>query len=107
MPWIRIKSEINRLENFRVFRVTSKNAIKRLKTCAITRAGKSAKAIIMKQIATEKWQAKKKKMKEWKENIMQEVACELHIIKIMHKRAMETQRKSFQLELEYIGGKLQ
>ena len=107
VPWVRVESEINGLEDLRVFKATSGNATKRLKTCAIARAGKSAQAIIMKQIATEKRQAKKGKMKKWKENIMQKVACELHVIREMYERAMEAQKESFQLELERMGGKVQ
>lgn len=61
----------------------------------------------MKQIATEERQAEKGKMKEWKENIMQEVARELHIIRQMHEGAMEAQRQSLQLELERMGGKVE
>ena len=107
VPWVGVESETNGLEDLGVLRATSGNATKRLKTRAITRAGKSAQAIIMKQIATEERQAEKGKMKEWKENIMQEVARELHVIREMHEGAMEAQRESFQLELERMGGKVQ
>ena len=107
VPWIGVESETNGLGDLGVLRATSGNATKRLKTRAITRAGKSAQAIIMKQIATEERQAEKGKMKEWKENIMQEVARELHVIREMHEEAMEAQRESFQLELERMGGKVQ
>ena len=46
-------------------------------------------------------------MQEWKENVMQEVARELHVIRQMHEGAMEAQRQSFQLEFEHVGGKVE
>lgn len=107
VPWVEAEPEINGVESRGILKVTSGNATKRLKTRAITRAGKSAQAIIMKQIATEERQAEKGKMKEWKESIMQEVAREVQVIKRMHEVAMEAQRQSFQLELEHMGGKVQ
>ena len=107
VPWVRAESETNGVGSRGVLRATSGNATKRLKTRSITRAGKSSQAITMKQIATEERQAEKGKMKEWKENIMQEVARELHVIRQIHEGAMEAQRQSFQLELERMGGKVE
>ena len=92
--------------NLGVLRATSGNATKRLKSRVTTRAGKSAQAVI-KQFATQELQAKKGKMQEWKENVMQEVARELHVIRQMHEGAMEAQRQNFQLELERMGGKVE
>ena len=46
-------------------------------------------------------------MQEWKENVMQEVARKLHIIRQMHEATMEAQRQSFQLELERVGEKVE
>ena len=77
VPWVDAESEIHGVGSLGILKATSGNATKKLKTRAITRAGKSAPAIIMKQIATEERQAEKGLMKEWKENIMQEVAREL------------------------------
>ncbi len=79
VTWIEAESEINGVGSLGILKATSGNATKRLKTRAITRAGKSAQAIIMKQIATEERQAEKGQMKEWKENIMQEVAREVEV----------------------------
>ena len=107
VPWVRAESETNGVGSRGVLRATSGNATKRLKTHAITRVGKSSQAITMKQIATEKRQAEKRKMKEWKENIIQEVARELQVIRQIHKGEMEAQRQSFQLELERMGGKVE
>lgn len=107
VPWVGAESETNGVGSLGVLRATSGNAMKRLKTRAITRAGKSARAITMKQISTEERQAEKGKMKEWKENIMQEVARELHVIRQMHEGAIEAQRQSLQLELERMGGKVE
>lgn len=107
MPWGGAESETNGVGSLGVLRATSGNATKRLKTRAMTKAEKSARAITMKQIATEERQAEKGKMKEWKENIMQEVARELHVIRQMHEGAMEAQRQSLQLELERMGGKVE
>ena len=64
VPWVGVKSETNGLGDLGVLRATSGNATKRLKTRVITSAGKSVQAIIMKQIATEKRQAEKGKIKE-------------------------------------------
>ncbi len=46
-------------------------------------------------------------MKEWKQNVMQEVARKLDGIRQMHEGAMEAERQSFQLELERMGGKVE
>ena len=71
------------------------------KTRATTRTGKSAEAVI-KQIATQKFQAKKERMQEWKQSVMQEVVRELHATKKAHKEAMEAQRYGFQMELKKV-----
>lgn len=47
-----------------ILKATSGNATKKLKTRAITRAAKSAQAIMMKQIATEERQVEKGQRKE-------------------------------------------
>ena len=107
VQWVGAESETNGVGSLGALRATSGNATKRLKTRAMTRAGKSARAITMKQSATEERLAEKGKMKEWKENIMQEVARELHVIRQMHEGAMEAQRQSLQLELECMGGKVE
>ena len=73
----------------------------RQKTLATTRAGKLAEAAI-KQIATQKLQTEKERMREWKQVIMQEVAHELHAIRQAHEEAMEGQRYGFQMELEKV-----
>lgn len=39
-------------------------------------------------------------MQAWKENVMQEVARELQVIRQVQEEAMEAQRQSFQVELE-------
>ncbi len=86
-----LETERNQLWNPGILKATSGNAAKRLKmwqTRATTRAGKSAKAAI-KQIATQKLQAEKEKMREWKQVVMQEVAHELHAIRQAHKEAIE------------------
>lgn len=103
VPWGGAESETNGVGSLGILRATSGNATKRLKTRAMTRAEKSAPAITMKQITTEECQVEKGKVKEWKENIMQEVARELHVIRQMHEEAMEGQRQSLQLELERMG----
>lgn len=93
------------LGNLGVLKATSGNAAKRWKmrqeTRATTRAGKSAEAAI-KQIATQKLQAEKEKMREWKQFVMQEVVRELHVTKKAHEEAMEAQRYGFVMELEKV-----
>ena len=106
VQWVGVESERNEVGNAGVLRATPGNATKRLKSRVTTRAGKSAQAVI-KQFATQELQAEKGKMQEWKENVMQEVARELHVIRQMHEEAMEAQRQSFQIELEHVGGKLE
>ena len=66
-----------------VLKATNGNATKKLKTRAITRAGKSTQAIIIKQITTEERQVDKGQMKEWKEKIMPEVGRKLQGIRKM------------------------
>ena len=107
VPWTGAESETNGVGSLGILRATSGNATKKLKTRAITRAGKSAQAIILKQIATEECQAEKGQMKEWKENITQEVALELQAMRQMHEETVEAQRQSFQVELKHMGGKEQ
>ena len=100
-----LQTEENDLGNPRVLKATSRNAAKRWKmrqeTRATTRAGKSAEAAI-KQIATQKLQAEKERMREWKQFVMQEVVRELHANKKAHEEAMEAQRYGFQIELEKV-----
>ena len=95
-----------RVGNLGVLKATSDNATKRSSPRLTTMAGKSVEAVI-KQFATQELQGEKRKMKEWKEIVMQEVACELSGIKQMHEGAMEALRQSFQLELERMGGKVE
>lgn len=101
--------ERNQAGNAGVLKATSGNATKRLKmrqeTRITTRAGKSAEAA--KQLATQELQAEKGRLQEWKENVMQEVASELQVIKQTQEEAMEAQRLSFQMELELVRGKLE
>ena len=54
------------------------------------------------QIATQKFQAKKERMQEWKQFVIQEVVRELHATKKAHEKAMEVQRYGFQVELEKV-----
>ena len=90
--------------------LTSGNATKQLKMRqekhVATRATKSAEAAV-KQIATQELQVEKKRMQEWKQNVMLEVIRKLQVIKQAHKEVMEAQRESFQVELERIKKKLQ
>ena len=102
---LELEIERNQLGNPGVLKATSGNTAKRWKmrqeTRATTRAGKSAEAAI-KQIATQKLQTEKERMREWKQVIMQEVARELHAIRQAHEEAMEGQRYGFQMELEKV-----
>ena len=104
VPWIGAESETNGVGSLDILRAMSGNVTKKLKTRAITKAGKSAQAIILKKIASKECQAEKGQMKEWKENIMQEVALELQAMRQMHEKTMEA--KSFQVELKHIGSKV-
>ena len=96
----------NRMGNLSVLQATNSNAIKLSSLRFITTVGKSAEAVI-KQFTTQELQRKKKKIKKWKEIVMQEVECELHGIKQIHERAMEAQKQSLQLELECMEGKVE
>ena len=102
---LELEIERNQLGNPGVLKATSGNTAKRWKmrqeTRATTRAGKSAEAAI-KQIATQKLQTEKERMREWKQVIIQEVARELHAIRQAHEEAMEGQRYGFQMELEKV-----
>ena len=69
--------------------------------------GKKSAEAAMRQFATQERQAEKGKMREWKDQVMQEMARELHIIRQTHEEAMEAQRQGFQIELERVGGKLE
>lgn len=93
--------EENQLGTSGVLRATSGNAGKRFKMRqepqATTRAGKSAEAAI-KQIATQKLEAEKDKMREWKQVVMQEVTHELHAMRQAHEEAIKAQRYEFQTE---------
>lgn len=68
-----LKVELNQVENSGVFKATSGNAAKwwkmKQRKRATTRAGKLAEAVI-KQIATQKHQNKKEKMREQKQIII-------------------------------------
>ena len=57
VPWTGVESKTNKMGSLDILRATSGNATKKLKTRAITKAGKYAQAIILKQIATEERQA--------------------------------------------------
>ena len=100
-----LETKENDLGNPRILKAASKNAAKRWemrqKTRATTGAEKSAGAAI-KQIATQKFQAEKERMQEWKQFVMQEVVRELHATKKAHEEAMEAQRYGFQVELEKV-----
>lgn len=41
-------------------------------------------------------------MKEWKNKFMQEMACELHIMRQAYGEEMEAQKQGFQIKLEWI-----
>ena len=97
-----IKSERNQLDNTEVLRASSGNSTKRLKLRLLTRAKKFAEAA-MKQFATQKRQVEKEQIKMWKENVMQKMTYELHIIWQTHKEKIDTQRQGFQIELEQVG----
>lgn len=107
---LELELERNQLANHRILKATSGNATKQLKmrqeTHVATRVTKSAEAA-MKQIATQELQVEKKRMQEWKQNVMLEVIRKLQVIKQAHKEVMEAQRESFQVELERIKKKLQ
>lgn len=106
----RAENEGNHLAKAGILRATSGNVAKRLKarqeSRVTTRAGKSAEAVI-KQFASQELRSEKEKMQEWKENVMQEVGREIEIIKQTYEGSMEAQRRSFQLELERMGGKVE
>ena len=82
VPWAWVESESNE-ESQDVLKATNGNVTKKLKTRVITKAGKSAQAIIIKQIATEERQVEKGQIKEWKEKIMPEVGRKLQGIRKM------------------------
>ena len=63
-----------------VIRPNSKNATKRPKLCIFTWADKSAE-VAMREFAVQERQAKREKMKMWKNKVMQEMTCELRIIR--------------------------
>ena len=85
-----------------VFKLTSRNATKRLRvrqeTRERTRTAKTAEAAL-KQIASQEFQAEKGKMQVWKQMIMKEVALELKTV----KELAEVQR----VEVESLKGQLQ
>lgn len=85
----------NQLANTGVLKATSGNATKRLKikddARVVTLASKNAEAAI-KQIATQKLQAEKGRMQEWKRYVMQEVAQELQAIRPAQDEVIEAQR---------------
>ena len=56
----------------------------------------------IKQIATQNFQAEKKKMQEWKQSVMQKVVRELHTTKKAHKEVIEAQKYGFQMELKKV-----
>lgn len=100
----------NQLVDMGVFKLTSGNATKRLRmkqeTRGTTRADRTAEAIL-KQIATQEFQAKKGKMQIWKQVIMQKVAHELQTIRKTHKKSLEAQRECFRMEMEGVTEKLE
>lgn len=84
--------ERNQLVDMGVFKLISENATKRLrmrqKTHWTTRASRTTEAIL-KQIATQEFQAEKKKIQIWKQIIMQEVVHELQAIKKIHEKSLK------------------
>lgn len=54
----------------------------------------------MRQLAAQECQAEKQKMKEWKNNFMQEMARELHIMQQPYGEEIEAQRQDFKIESE-------
>lgn len=89
-----------------VLKATSGNGVKRLKTRATTRAGKTAEAAV-KQLATKELQIEKARIEGWKQMVMTEVALEVQGIKRAHEEAMRIQRQSFQFELERVKERLE
>ena len=61
----------------------------------------------IKDVATQKFQAEKESMQEWKQVVMEEVTRELYAIRHMHKGAIEAQKQNFQLELKCMRGKVE
>ena len=105
-----LEAERNQLANLGVLKATNGNVAKRLKlrqeTRGTNRAGRTAEAAI-KQIATLELPAKKRKMQEWKQMIMQEVGRELQAIRPAHEEVIEASIQSFQLELQRLTGQIQ
>ena len=87
--------ERNRSGNAGVLKATNGSTTKCLKmrqtTGITTRPGKCAAAAI-KQLATQELQAEKRKMQDWKENVMREVAKELQVIRQTQEEAMEARQ---------------
>ena len=96
-----VESEGNQVENARVLRASSGNATKRLKSCVLTRAEKSAETA-MRQFAAQERQAEKEKMQD---KVMEEMTCQLYSIRQMYEEEIEAQRRGFKIELEKVGGK--
>lgn len=96
------EEERNQSVKLGVFKATSGNGTKRIKmrqeSRVTTRSGKSAEAVI-KQFASQELQGEKEKMQAWKENVMQEVARGLQVIRQVQEEAIEAQRQNFQVEL--------
>lgn len=101
---IRAENEGNHLAKAGILRARAKRLKTRQESRVTTRAGKSAEAVI-KQFASQELRSEKEKMQGWKENFMQGIGREIEIIKQTYAGLMESQRRSFQLELERMGGK--
>lgn len=87
-----IKIEKSQLANSKVLKNTSGNIAKllkmRQKTYLKTKIGKILKAVI-KQIAAQKLQAKKKRIQRWKQIIKQEIGHKLQAIRQAYKKAIK------------------
>ena len=104
-----IEIERSQLANSRVLKATSGNIAKRLKmrqeTHLITRAGKTAEAVI-KQIAAKELPTNKRRMQKWKQIIIQEVGHKLQAIRRAYEKAMEVQRYDFNMKIEKVKERL-
>lgn len=71
-----------------------------------TRASKTAEATL-KQMAALELQVEKDRMEEWKENVMQEVAREVQVIKLALEKTWDAQKRGLNLELDTVREKIQ
>ena len=101
-----VELEGDQLKNAGVFRASSGNLTKRLKSRVLIRAEKSAKAA-MRQYAAQERQVEKEQMKMWKENVMQKMTHKLHIIWQTHEEEMKAQRQEYKMKLEQVRRKLE